>query len=57
MKYRRKGRDRKQEEKNSKVSENNYTMKEKKGKNEKIGEYILHSIKRKKERNAVYLLT
>lgn len=56
MKYRRTGKDRKQEEKNSKVSENNCTMKEKKGKNEKIGEHILHS-KKKKERNAVYLLT
>lgn len=54
MKYRRTGKDRKQEEKNSKVSENNCTMKEKKGKNEKIGEHILHSKKKKRKECCVF---
>ena len=56
MKYRRKSKDRKQEEKNSKVSENNYTMKEAKERiNEKIEEYISHSGK-KKGMLCIYLL-
>lgn len=56
MKCRRKSKYRKQEEQNSKVSENNYTIKEARERiSEKIGEYILHS--KKKKKNAVYLLT
>lgn len=50
MKCRRKSKYRKQEEQNSKVSENNYTIKEARERiSEKIGEYILHSKKKKKE--------
>lgn len=57
MKCRRKSKDRKQEEMNSKASENNYTMKEAKERiNKKIGECILHSYNKKNKTLCIYLL-
>lgn len=57
MKYRRTGKDRKQEEKNSKVSENNCTMKEKKRKEwENRGTYFALKKKKKKGMLCIYLL-